>query len=366
MSHPYTNLGPTQFWRTGVADIEALDICGLWRPKFPITPRTRICTAGSCFAQHFSRALLLRGYEWCNFEPAPALLDQVLAAVYNYGVFSFRTGNIYTPKMLRQWLEWAFDVRATPGEIWAVGERVYDPFRPAIEPNGFASADEINLSRAVTLAAIRDAVRQSDVFVFTMGLTESWAHRASGVEYAICPGTAGGQFDPAAHVFVNHPYQDLLDDMNAALAILRGENPQLRVLLTLSPVPLTATASGAHVLTATCQSKSILRAVAAAVCAGREDVDYFPSYEIITSPVYGGRFFAPNMRQVLPAGVDHVMACFFKDQAAAFGAEQAEIVPPKPQMSPLTLIEIDAVQEELMCEEAILGAFAPSTAKGNA
>ncbi len=205
MSHPYTHLAPTQFWRTGVAQMDALDICGLWQPKFPIAPTTRICTAGSCFAQHFSRALRQRGYQWCNFEPAPAFMDQELAAAYNYGVFSFRTGNIYTPKMLRQWLEWAFGVAPAPSEFWPLGDGLYDPFRPAIEPDGFASPAEIGLSREVTLAAIRDAVRQSDVFVFTMGLTESWAHRASGVEYAICPGTAAGQFDPAAHVFVNHP-----------------------------------------------------------------------------------------------------------------------------------------------------------------
>ncbi|MCP8633080.1 hypothetical protein PUR31_03630 [Pseudomonas mosselii] len=32
-----------------------------------------------------------------------------------YGVFSFRTGNLYTPTMLRQWLVWALG--CSPREI---------------------------------------------------------------------------------------------------------------------------------------------------------------------------------------------------------------------------------------------------------
>lgn len=364
MSHPYTNLPADRFWRTGVANMDALSIAGLWQPKFAIGPDLQICTAGSCFAQHFSRALVARGYQWRDFEPAPLAIDQAIAKDYNYGVFSFRTGNIYTPRMMRQWLEWAFGDADTPTEVWQMGNRFYDPFRPAIEPDGFASADEVVQSRAVTLAAIRAGVVQSDVFVFTMGLTESWASRATGVEYAACPGTIAGQFDQSQHVFVNHDYSALIEDMNAVLAILRSENPKLRVLLTVSPVPLTATASGAHVLLATSHSKSLLRALASASCLGRAQVDYFPSYEIITSPVYRGQFFAPNLRQVLPSGVDHVMACFFNDQAAQFGAAQAGPSLPVATAAADEPTEAEADAEELACEEAILAAFAPSPAKG--
>ena len=39
-------------------------------------------------------------------------------------------------------------------------------------------------------------------------------------------------------------------------------NPKARLVLTVSPVPLAATASGSHVLPATIYSKSVLRAAA--------------------------------------------------------------------------------------------------------
>jgi hypothetical protein len=238
-----------------------------------------------------------------------------------------------------------------------------------IEPEGFATPDELFAARAATLAALRRAVAGARVFVFTMGLTESWRNQDSGMEYALCPGTAAGRFDPARHTFVNHGFAALLTDMRAALRLLYRANPRLSVLLTVSPVPLTATASGQHVLTATSQSKSVLRAVAGELAARLPQVDYFPSYEIITHPAFGGRFYAPNLREVRPEGVDHVMTCFFRDQAAAFGgAVPLPSAPlpttPEPEPAEDDTPHPDALSEAeaLRCEEEILAAFAPNPA----
>jgi hypothetical protein len=88
-------------------------------------------------------------------------------------------------------------------------------------------------------------------------------------------------------------------------------NPKLKIILTVSPVPLTATNSGKHVLIATMQSKSILRAVAGQLSDEYSYIDYFPSYEIINSAVFKGVFFEPNQRNVNPHGVSFVMDHFF-------------------------------------------------------
>ncbi|WP_309667978.1 GSCFA domain-containing protein [Tabrizicola sp.] len=362
MPHPYEDLPPDRYWRTGVADVDVQDIAGLWKPRLHINSRTRIVTAGSCFAQHFSRALVARGYRWMNLEPGPATLTPAQRHDYHYGTFSFRTGNIYTPRMLRQWLTWALERVAPPEDVWETGGRFFDPFRPAVEPDGFASVEELRASREVTLEAIRQAVATAHVFVFTMGLTEAWQNRHSGTEYAVCPGTIAGEFDPETHVFVNHRFAALLDDMTAVLRLLAKANRRLNVLLTVSPVPLTATASGQHVLAATSHSKSLLRAVASELMHGRPRVDYFPSYEIITHPVYRGQFFAPNLRSVLPEGVDHVMRCFFRDIATQFNVPARPDVL-QPEASPAsgsTETEAELTEaEELRCEEEILAAFAP-------
>ncbi len=356
MSHPYENLPPDRFWRSALADCDPMRITGLWQPKFAIKPRSRIVTAGSCFAQHFGRALRARGYRWTDFEPGPAELTEDQRRDYNYGIFSFRTGNIYTPRMLRQWLSWAFATESPAGEVWENAGRFHDPFRPAIEPGGFASREELFASRAVTLAAIRRAVENAHVFVFTMGLTESWQDRDTGVEYAACPGTVAGRFDPARHRFVNPRFAALQTDLADAIRLMQAANPRLNVLLTVSPVPLTATASGQHVLSATSQSKALLRAVAAEITQDFDRTDYFPSFELITHPVWQGRFFAPNRRSVLPEGVAFVMENFFRDQAARFGIGAR----PRPAASPESVLPAeDDGTDDLRCEEEILAAFAP-------
>jgi len=56
--HPYKDLLPDSFWRTAVADINPLEIEGLWKPKLSLTPDDAVVTAGSCFAQHIGKALV--------------------------------------------------------------------------------------------------------------------------------------------------------------------------------------------------------------------------------------------------------------------------------------------------------------------
>ncbi|MFP5478128.1 MAG: GSCFA domain-containing protein [Alphaproteobacteria bacterium] len=366
MTHPYEALPDQSFWRTAVAERDAMEIAGLWTPRFQIKRRTRIVTAGSCFAQHFSKALVARRYRWLDFEPGPIGLTDQQRKDYHYGTFGFRTGNIYTPRMLWQWLSWALTGAHPPQEVWEKDGRFYDPFRPGVEPGGFVSVEELMRSREETLAAIAAAVRGASVLVFTMGLTEAWQDQVTGVEYAVCPGTVAGRFDPDRHRFVNHGFAALFRDMRAALRLMVRANRGLRLLLTVSPVPLTATASGQHVLTATSHSKSLLRAVASELVALEGRVDYFPSYEIITHPAYRGRFFAPNLRSVLPEGVDHVMAQFFHDQAAVFGGAAAAVpVVREPQPERLEPEEPDLSEaDELRCEEEILAAFAPDQRHG--
>lgn len=140
--------------------------------------------------------------------------------------------------------------------------------------------------------------------------------------------------------------------------MIKGMNPRMRFLLTVSPVPLTATASGGHVLTATTYSKSTLRAVAGDM-AERADTDYFPSFEIITAFPFRGMFFDPNMRSVSMHGVDHVMNSFFSCLQERFsgttvtpGAEMAGA----PDSRPLQTSE-SGVASDVRCEEELLAAF---------
>ncbi|MHA3977967.1 GSCFA domain-containing protein [Halovulum sp. GXIMD14794] len=352
--NPYEGLPATSFWKRTVAEGRNRAFSGIWVPRAPIDRTTRIATYGSCFAQHFSRRLVKRGFQWLDMESAPSVATPEVATTYNYGIYSSRTGNIYTAASLRQWLEWA-DVKSVgDDEAWQEGDRWYDPFRPAIEPNGFSSREELMNSRRTTIRAFRKSAKRADLFVFTLGLTEAWVNKKRGTIYPVCPGTVAGNFDASEHVFENFDYVRVLDDMRAAIAVLRRINPDTRVLLTVSPVPLTATATNQHVLVATTYSKSVLRAVAGTLQAELDCVDYFPSYEIVTSSLNSRDFFAENKRSVTADGVDFVMARFFE----CIGEASEELISPAPDEQRHGRPRSKARSEDrLTCEEELLEAF---------
>ncbi|WP_374568281.1 GSCFA domain-containing protein [Ideonella sp.] len=356
LTHPYSDLPAKAFWKAAVADRADRPFEALWSPRFDIHAGTRFATAGSCFAQHISRWLRSHGYAWVDSEPAPAGLSAADAEAGGWGVFSFRTANIYTVALLEQWVSWALGDAVPPDEVWEDDGRFFDPFRPTVPAGGYATAAEVLRARAHTLACIREALSQIDVLVFTLGLTEGWQH-VDGYAYPMCPGTVRGQFDAGLHRFVNHGTADVVTRLNATMDRLRQVRPGMRFLLTVSPVPLTATASGGHVLTATMHSKSVLRAAAGELVARRDDVDYFPSYEIIAGLQSGGRYYEANLRSVKHEGVEFVMRHFAAGLGLGDEATAAPVVVPAPA-------EPAADDDgELSCEEALLESFARSGAE---
>jgi hypothetical protein len=355
--NPYQDLPPRSFWRSAVGERDPLDITDLWQPKFLLSPEQKVATAGSCFAQHIGKALAKAGFTWIDGEPAPDGLTEEEKSKFGYGVFSFRVGNIYTTALLLQWLRWALEASPQSEEVWEQNGRFYDPFRPVIEPNGFRSIVEMMAMREATLAAIRKVVTGTNLFVFTLGLTEGWLNSETGHAYPLCPGTtAGCDFDPRSHQFVNYTYPEIRADLVAAMDLMKAHNTDIRFLLTVSPVPLTATASDKHVLVATIYSKSTLRAVAGDVAAARPDTDYFPSYEIISSFPFGGRFYDPNKRTVRRDGVQFVMSQFFRSIDRSAGAEETSrsALPKQAEDRPA---EQRDPEHDVVCEEILLEAF---------
>lgn len=310
---PYDNLDSSAYWKSAVGERSFYDLDNLARPKRKIGPNDVIGAAGSCFAQHVARRLRLAGFNFLDVEPPPSWLPKVLYAKYGYEMFSARYGNVYTSTQFKQLILRAMG-RFSPAEsFWISSGAYYDPFRPRIQAGGFKSSDEVFLSQTSHLAAVRRLIKQVDVFVFTLGLTELWESSEDGAVYPLCPGTAAGVFDPQKYRFRNLRVQDVVSDMTAAFSLIRTVNPNCHFLLTVSPVPLTATASGQHVLSATVRSKSVLRAAADQLVEDNEFVDYFPSYEIISTSALRADLYEANKREVRSEGVDVVMKRFFAE-----------------------------------------------------
>ena len=346
-SNPYRVQPAKAFWRSAVADKSLFDIEEIYTPKFDIWS-AKVATAGSCFAQHIGRALQKSGLGYLDVEPPPPVLPSRCLGRYGYGLFSARYGNIYNTRQLVQLFDRAFGTFRPLETAWETGGRWADPFRPTIEPEGFGSEEELRECRTAHLAAVRRLFESLDVLVFTLGLTETWISAADGAAYPMCPGTAAGTFDAAKYRFVNLGYPQIRDDLEQFIQRLHSINPGAKILLTVSPVPLTATATTNHVLSATMYSKSVLRAVAGDLCDSLDCVDYFPSYELIAGPAARATFFEPNLREVNAAGVAYVMSKFFADRSV----NQAS-VPPMQSSSEATI----GRRAFEYCDEASLGEY---------
>src|SRR5687767_10979866 len=63
MTSPYESLPGTSFWPSPVSQASPLAPFELYRKRWDLKPSDRICTAGSCFAQHISGHLRANGYQ---------------------------------------------------------------------------------------------------------------------------------------------------------------------------------------------------------------------------------------------------------------------------------------------------------------
>ena len=239
---------------------------------------------------------------------------------------------------------------------WEKQGRFYDALRPTVEPRGLASPEAVMAHREHHLGKVKTVLSTADVFIFTFGLTEAWACRRSGTVYPTAPGTVAGTYDPAAVVFKNFTYSEVIADFLAFREIVRSVNPQVKFVTTVSPVPLTATKTENHVLVATNYSKAVLRAVAGELTDTYDDIDYFPSYEIIAGVQARGFFYESNLRSVNDEGVNVVMRSFFAEHRDPAGQDDREGTGRSVAFA--RSVRRRRNREDVVCEERLLEAFA--------
>ncbi len=302
LEHPYRGRPPWSFWSTGVAALAGRALDPMISAPFTIGKSQRVATAGSCFAQNIAMHLRQAGFNFLCTEPDP---DGGTSA------FSAQYGNVYTAHQLRQLLHRAYGLLRPRDIAWERADgRFIDPFRPQLFPLGFSSEADVREERDRHLREVRRLFEQCQVFVFTLGLTETWINASDGVALPVPPGAVAIRAGDGPYVFRNYGSNEITDELRGFVADVRLVNPELRVILTVSPVPLVATYENQHVLVANTFSKSTLRVAAECVVKAEKDVAYFPSYEIVTSHASGGSYFESDFRNVSTDGVAHVMRVF--------------------------------------------------------
>ena len=353
MKSPYDSAPARAFWSRAVSR--------KWEPTDLVTkgdPFVRrgekVVSAGSCFAANLVPYLENSGFRYLQTEVPPPAFTEIMADNFSYDKFSARYGNIYTVRQLLQLMKRALGQFQPYEDRWNLPERFVDPFRPGLRHAARSTQEFDALSRQHLKSVLR-AFTEADVLIFTLGLTEAWIDSRCGSVFPACPGTVAGSFDSSHHVFHNFSVSEVVDDLRAFVGLLRSKNPGVRLILTVSPVPLVATATDDHVLTATLYSKSVLRAAAGEVANQDTRITYFPAYEIVTGPQAPEGFFERDRRNPSRAAIDAVMRVFL---ANCDSASSIDDTPSKPK-SNLAILSGQVTEAE--CEEAMQDGHAYSS-----
>lgn len=232
------------------------------RPKFTLPGRPRIFATGSCFAREVELALHAAGMSVLSWTPESTIRND---AFHRYNTFSML--NDFRFAFEGGWSE-ALAVETPVG--WA------DYSGHQICPTRQALIDE---RRAVI--DLHRNVAQADVLIVTLGLVEVWFDKLAQTVLNFTPSEILATNLTRFEFRVTN-YEQNLEALRALVAYVRRLNAALKVIVTVSPVPLNASFAGLDICQSNTLSKATLRTVAQAVADENEFVDYFPSYEIVT------------------------------------------------------------------------------------
>lgn len=188
-------------------------------------------TFGSCFATNLSRALLSRGYQSYHLN------------------FNEEINSTFANRHLLDWLAGGTGPQAQEmGEFF--GEEVRE--------------------------GARDALTGCEAAVMTLGVAPCFFTEAG--EFVFAKGEA--EETRASYRFRMTTVAENVANLRSVLKSLQLLKPGLRVIFTVSPIPLNGVVGLGSAVLADCLSKSTLRSAVAEVVADGE-AQYFPAFEIV-------------------------------------------------------------------------------------
>ena len=155
-------------------------------------------------------------------------------------------------------------------------------------------------------------ISESELFIITLGQTELWFDKNTRKYINGSPPTLGHNKTDSRFELHIPNISEVMEDLRELVCIIKDRSATAQIILTVSPVPFSRTFSPEDAITSNSLSKSMLL-IAARDLADRLDyVDYYPSYEMVTS---SNRAWAyePDMVHVMPRCVEQVVTQFIED-----------------------------------------------------
>ena len=262
-------------------------------PKISLS--SRVLTLGSCFAD-------VLGQQLKNNKLA---------------VLSNPFGTVFNPLSIFKLLRQSLDNQLPDADLFVQNQDIWQhyDFHSSLWSN-----DRNSSIWQTALQNTGDFLKNTDYLILTFGTAYGYFLKDQNLKLvANCHKTPAAQFTKA---LLNVP--QMMDDFEDTYHLIKAQNPNLRVILTVSPVRHTR-----DTLPLNQVSKSVLRLACHYLQEHFADVPYFPSYELLLDDLRDYRFYKPDLihpNEVAETYIFEKFAeSFFDDDLKTFVAEWAKI-----------------------------------------
>jgi hypothetical protein len=243
---------------------------------FRIDRAATLFTMGSCFARGLERAAARAGMRALSLRTKRFLGDEVVAGYVN----RYNTASILNE------LRWA------AGEVYDERNLIDYGNGKSIDPHSHPVIRSVLPERAMELrrglTGYFAQIFFAKVITITLGLIEGWFDRETGMMLNLNP--IYGRDDPDGRKLVHGDrfefrvmsHDENMANLEAIYDLFKEKNPSAKLIVSVSPVPLSATFSHRDVAVANTLSKAMLRSCAETLIGRHPEIMYFPSYEMAT------------------------------------------------------------------------------------
>ncbi len=236
-----------------------------------IEKNTKIASIGTCFAEEIS-TFFSKNKQYGNYI-------QLEKNIFNS---SANWGRVYTTRNLLQIIEYSFH-KEYPVFIDKKKQGYFDLLR---EYSVGTFHSEIKAEKAIIThrEVSKKVFSKADILAITLGQNEGWIYDEKKIMLGAIPDHVWFIENRKNIKPFEIDYFENLKNLERIIELLVKNNPKIKIILTISPVPSWATFIGSDVVTQSMAAKSILRAIVHAVVGKYEKhVFYFPSYEMVLS-----------------------------------------------------------------------------------
>ncbi len=242
-------------------------------PKFTFDKDSSFFTIGSCFARNVENYLMQHGV------PLLSKMDNLPPDYFKAEGGKARAGyqNVYTPGSVLEMSR----LLTRDDKFHSIVEVKGNHFDLLTHGLKGLPLDTTRSVRDILLSTYENLLK-TDVLIITLGYNEAWYFKQDDAWVNQSPADQSlrriaDEFE--LHILNESEIYELLVE---AIDNFKSINPDIKFVITVSPVPLNSTFSNDHIVVANQRSKSSLHSAAQRLRSEFDYIDYFPSYEMVT------------------------------------------------------------------------------------